>query len=303
MTTYVTRGLPATLLVEWRLYAGGPYAAVTGVSITVTPVAGGAPALAATSTGITSPATGINAYVWTPSGSLAPGEYLVQWAGTDPDSEVVGASEIVTVLAGGTDLLATPEELATYLQLGPYASLTPAKQASLTMLAQMATAKIQRAAGGQRIVAAVTTGAVIDLPAGHDDQYAALPQLPVRQVLSVAVDGTAITDYYLRSQALWRLRGWRGTGYGNVYTRPTQLTVSYAHGHLPGSQALQPARTWALELARGGYGNPKGVTSEAIDDYRVTYAEADARMQIPSGVASAIAAAYGTSAYVTMSRA
>lgn len=298
--TYVTRGEPATLLVEWRAYAGGPYVTVTGVSITITPIAGGAPVLAATSTGITAPAAGINAYVWSPSGSLAPGEYVVQWTGTDPDSETVGATEVVTVLAGGVDMLVAPEELATFLQLGPYASLTPAKQASLTMLVQMATAKIQRAAGGQRIVAATTVGAVIDLPAGYDDQYVALPQSPVRQITSVAVNGSAVTDYYFRSQMLWRHVGWGWeTGYRGT---PPQLTVTYTHGHLPGSPALQPARTWALELSRGGWGNPKGVTSEAIDDYRVTYSEADARMAIPAGVQQAIADAYGNSAYVTLSR-
>lgn len=296
--TYVTRGEANTLLVEWRAYAGGPYAAVTGVTIAVTPLAGGAPVLAATAVGVTTPATGINAYVWSPAGSLEPGEYVVQWTGTDPESETVGATEIVTVLAGGADMLCTAEDLAIFLQLGPYASLTPAKQASLMMLAQLATAKIQRAAGGQRIVAAMTTGAVIDLPIGYDDQYALLPQLPVRSVMSLAVNGNTVTDYYLRSQMLWRRQGWEATYYG----APPQLTVTYAHGHLPGSPALAPARTWALELARGGYGNPKGVTSEAVDDYRVTYAEADARMQIPSGVAAAIAAAYGTGAYVTLSR-
>lgn len=296
--TYVTRGEANTLLVEWRAYAGGPYATVTGVTIAVTPIGGGAPALAATSIGVTTPATGINAYVWSPAGSLAPGEYVVQWTGTDPESETVGATEVVTVLAGGADMLCTAEDLAVFLQLGPYATLTPAKQASLTMLAQLATAKIQRAAGGQRIIAAVTTGAVIDLPEAYDDAYVMLPQLPVRSVMSVSLNGTAITDYYLRSQMLWRGYGWEGS-YRGV---PPQLTVTYAHGHLPGSPALAPARTWALELARGGYGNPKGVTSEAVDDYRVTYAEADARMQIPSGVAAAIAAAYGTGAYVTLSR-
>lgn len=297
--TYVTRGEPATLLVEWRSYAGGPFVAVTGVTITITPLAGGAPVLAATSAGVTTPATGINAYVWSPAGSLTPGEYLVQWGGADPESDVVGASEIVTVLAGGVDQLVTPEELAVFLQLPPYATLSAAKQASLTMLVEMATAKIQRAAGGQRIVAATTIGAVIDLAAGYDNAYVPLPQMPVRAVTSVLLDGTTMTDYYLRSQMLWRRYGWMGVAYDGV---PPQLTVTYAHGHLPGSPALAPARTWALELARGGYGNPKGVTSEAVDDYRVTYAEADARMQIPSGVAAAIAAAYGTGAYVTLSR-
>lgn len=195
------------------------------------------------------------------------------------------------------DQLATPQDLASFLQLGAYASLTAEKQATLTMLAELATAKVQRAAGGQRIVAATTTGAVIDLQPGYDDCYVLLPQLPVRGVASVALNGTAVLDYYLRSQSLWRSTGWSGWSYV-----PPQLTVTYDHGHMAGSQALQLGRNYALELARGGWGNPLGQTSKAIDDYRVTYAEADARMVLPPAAEEAIAAAYGTSAYVSVSR-
>ena len=99
--TDVNRGASNTLTVEWRLYAGGPFSAVTGVTITATPLAGGAPVLGPTSTGVTNPATGINVYVWTPAADLPVGSYMVEWSGTDPDSETVGAAEIVTVLAGG----------------------------------------------------------------------------------------------------------------------------------------------------------------------------------------------------------
>jgi hypothetical protein len=165
------------------------------------------------------------------------------------------------------------------------------------MLVELATAKVQRAAGGQRIVAATTTGAVIDLQPGYDDCYVLLPQLPVRGVASVLLNAVAVTDYYLRSQSLWRSTGWSGWSY-----IPPQLTVTFDHGHLAGSQALQLGRNYALELARGGWGNPLGQTSKAIDDYRVTYAEADARMVLPPAAEEAIAAAYGTSAYVSVSR-
>lgn len=195
------------------------------------------------------------------------------------------------------DQLATPQDLASFLQLGAYAALSAEKQATLTMLAELATAKVQRAAGGQRIVAATTTGAVIDLQPGYDDCYVLLPQLPVRGVASVLLNAVAVTDYYLRSQSLWRATGWSGWSY-----IPPQLTVTYDHGHLAGSQALQLGRNYVLELARGGWGNPLGQTSKAIDDYRVTYAEADARMVLPPAAEEAIAAAYGTSAYVSVSR-
>lgn len=195
------------------------------------------------------------------------------------------------------DQLATPQDLASFLQLGAYASLTAEKQATLTMLVELATAKVQRAAGGQRILAATTTGAVIDLESGYCDQYVQLPQLPVQSVASVTLNGTAVTDYYLRRHALWRLVGWSG------YTStPPQVITTYAHGHATGAQKLQTARNYVLELARGGWGNPLGQTSKAIDDYRVTYAEADARMVLPPAAEEAIAAEYGTSAYVSVSR-
>lgn len=195
------------------------------------------------------------------------------------------------------DQLATPQDLASFLQLGAYASLTAEKQATLLMLVELATAKVQRAAGGQRIVAATSTGVVIDLPSGYCDDYVLLPQLPVRSVASVLLNGTAVTDYYLRSHSLWRLVGWSGYSF-----TPPQITTTFTHGHIAGSQALQLGRNYALELARGGWGNPLGQTSKAIDDYRVTYAEADARMVLPPAAEEAIAGAYGTSAYVSVSR-
>lgn len=198
------------------------------------------------------------------------------------------------------DQLATPEDLASFLQLGPYDLLPLAKQETLTMLIELATAKVQRAAGGQRILLVTTVGAVIDLPLGHDDAYVQLPQLPVRSVASVAINGTVVTDFYLRSQSLWRISGWSGS-YTYV-AAPPQLTVTYTHGHAPDSLYLQSARGYTLELARGGWGNPGGVTSEAIDDYRVTYAEAEARMTIPAGIVESLRTQYGANAYVTVSR-
>lgn len=195
------------------------------------------------------------------------------------------------------DQLATPADLASFLQLGAFASLTAAKQATITMLVELATSKVQRAAGGQRILEATSTGAVIDLQPGYDDCYVSLPQLPVRSVATVLLNGATITDYYVRSHSLWRSVGWTGWSY-----IPPQIITTYTHGHPAGSQALQFARTTVMELARGGYGNPYGQTSKAIDDYRVTYAEADARMVLPQPTAEALASAYGTSAYTTVSR-
>lgn len=193
------------------------------------------------------------------------------------------------------DQLATPQDLASLLQLD-YTSLTAGQQATMQMLVELATAKVQRAAGGQRIVDVADT-AVIDVDPSDCDQYLALPQHPVRSVTGVEIEGTPVTDWRLSKQMLWRPAGWRAS-----CSRPTQVTVAYTHGYSAESPWLQLARDACLSLARLGYGNPDGVTSEAIDDHRVSYAEADARMQMTEHMRQAIADAYGASAYVTVSR-
>lgn len=187
------------------------------------------------------------------------------------------------------DQLATPEELASLLQRDLDAS-------TANLLINLATAKVQRAAGGQRIVD-VTDTAVLDVDGDCWDPYLTLVQFPVRSVSAVLLNGVAITDWYLRKQMLWRSAGWRTSG-----GVPDQIKVTYAHGYVTGSQYLETARDFTLSLAKLGYGNPDGSTSEAIDDYKVTYAEADARMQLTEPMKMAIADAYGASAYVTESR-
>jgi len=96
MTT-VYREVANTLTAEWREFAGGPLSDVTNITITISPLAGGAAVLGPTATGVLNPSTGVNAYVWTPGGALALTDYLVEWSGTDPDSDVVTATEIVTL--------------------------------------------------------------------------------------------------------------------------------------------------------------------------------------------------------------
>lgn len=188
------------------------------------------------------------------------------------------------------DQLVTPSELASFLQMD-------LDTASATLVIEMATGKIQ-AACGQRLVEATSTF-VIDVDMCDSGPWLAIPQLPVRAVGSVLIDGVAYTDWYLRSQRLWRLNGWV-----NQLDRPTQVTAQDVdHGYLTGSQSLQLARDYCLALAGAGYGNPGGtVTSEAIDDYKVTYADADARMVVSPFMRDQLRATYGVTTYVTSSQ-
>jgi hypothetical protein len=113
--TVINRGATAQLSARWREYEGGPAADVTDVTITISPL-GGAAVVGPTTTGVLYPATGVNTYAWAVSGSAALGDYLVLWSGTDPDSETVTASEIVSVKSALTAELG-----------GPYATLAMLK--------------------------------------------------------------------------------------------------------------------------------------------------------------------------------
>ncbi|GIE35905.1 hypothetical protein Ait01nite_089500 [Actinoplanes italicus] len=188
------------------------------------------------------------------------------------------------------DMLITPAELASALQVDEVDT------ASATLVIELATGKVQ-AAAGQRLVAAVSTF-VIDVDPCDYGPWLTIPQLPVRSVGAVLIDGVTYTDWLLRSQRLWRRNGWISR-----LDQPTQVTVQdVAHGYLDGSQALQPARGIVLGLSMVGYGNPGGAISESIDDYKVTYAEADARMQVTDSMRDLLIAAYGGGAHVTTSR-
>jgi hypothetical protein len=186
------------------------------------------------------------------------------------------------------DMLVTASELASYLQ-------QDVDTATATLVIEMATGKVQ-AAAGQRLVAATSTF-LIDVPWGDCGPWLSLPQMPVRSVSSVLIDGVASTDWFLRSQQLWRLDGWSVSS-----SAPSQVTVAATHGYLVGAQGLQLARDYTLALAGAGYGPMVGgVTSEAIDDYRVTFADADAAMQVTPYMRDHLRATYGTGVHVTSS--
>lgn len=143
-----SRGTTASLTAEWREYAGGPLAAVTGVQITITSTAGGAPVLGPTATGVTTPVTGVNAYSWAISASATAGDYLVSWSGLDPQADVVTATEVVTVL----DAVAIGEAYASLAKLKArlgIADSNTAKDAELQDRLDSATVDIVRWCGRQ----------------------------------------------------------------------------------------------------------------------------------------------------------
>lgn len=187
------------------------------------------------------------------------------------------------------DLLALPADLITLL--GSPADLTTPVA---TMLIELATSKVQGAVG-QRIVDLTDTALVDVDDYANWSQWLELPQHPIRSVASVTIDGGAVTDFLLRKQKLWRLNGWMSN-----FWQPSQVAVVYTHGYPAASQYLQLARQVTLSLASGVYINPGAVTSEGVDDYKVTYQEAMGRMELTEYTRQALIDAYGTSSYVTV---
>lgn len=97
-----TAGQSVTLLAQFYDFSGGTLTDLDATpAITITSVADGTTALAATTTGVTHPSTGSYGYAWTPSSTLTAGLYLATWTGLKTGAPVT-AAETVTVLAPGT---------------------------------------------------------------------------------------------------------------------------------------------------------------------------------------------------------
>jgi hypothetical protein len=96
--TSIVQGESGTLTANFYEYAGGPAVNVTGLTITITPIAGGAAVVGPTAVGITNPATGLYGYIWAVGSGQAAGDYAAVWNGTY-DGDPVQASEVVTVTA------------------------------------------------------------------------------------------------------------------------------------------------------------------------------------------------------------
>lgn len=204
------------------------------------------------------------------------------------------------------DQLATPSDLASLLQQDVDTS-------TATLLIEAATAIVQQACGGQRLVQVLGDTLTVSAVA---DSWLPLPQLPVTAVSSVSLDGTTLTantDYKLFGNRLWRKQGWQANygwpwelqGIGSPwysyappsltwpFQEPSSVVVTYDHGYAAGSQDLQLARTAVLSLAATAYSNPSGATSESIDDYHVGYDAAIARMQLSPHMHALLAKKYG----------
>jgi hypothetical protein len=187
------------------------------------------------------------------------------------------------------DQLASPEDLASLLERDDM-DLYKA-----TMLVECATAVVQEAAGGQRIVQVVDDTAEL---LGTTASRLQLPQWPVTAVTSVLLDGVAVSEG--TASGTWRRPGtswlWRDTGWATTAGEPSTVIVVYSHGLADDHQDRQFARNAVLGLLRGVFGNAEGATRVEIDDYAAAYDALTARMEASPHLQRALARKYGRSA-------
>lgn len=162
------------------------------------------------------------------------------------------------------DILATKEELASFMQDNAMDCSTA------ELVLELATGEVQSATL-QRLVAVADDEITL---MGTTDSWLALPERPVTAVASVTIDGTTLTAGTSTGYKRFGARLWRRCGWASCWTEPSEIGVVYSHGLAVGDQALQPARAGVLALGRLAHGNPGGLLSEAIDDYRAQWAAA-----------------------------
>lgn len=170
------------------------------------------------------------------------------------------------------DMLATPADLASLLQ-------QDVDTATATLVLEASTAAVQAACGPipQRLIQVLGDTLTV---LGTTESWLDLPQRPVTAVTSVTLDGqllTAVTaggsatGYRLIGNRLWRTAGWQ-----TYCGEPSTAVIECDHGYPAGHQRLQLAKGAVLSISKAMYANPSGVASEAIDDYRVSFARAEA---------------------------
>lgn len=196
------------------------------------------------------------------------------------------------------DQLATVADLAAALGK-PVADVDPVAAA---VQIEAATAVVQEAAGGQRILEVVGESEAIPAPSGN---WLELSQRPVTAVASVTlpdgtvvIAGTASGTYRRIRNRLWRNVGWAHRiyfplSYLDLCDGPSEITVVYTHGWPDGSQQLQLARGAVLSLAKAPFNNPTGASREQIDDYSVAYDRASAALEATPYLQKSLRRQYG----------
>lgn len=151
-------------------------------------------------------------------------------------------------------------------------TVDPSETAVVNQWLAIASALVRDAAGSP--ISQTTSTITIE---GEADRRLHLPGLPIQSVSAVAINGEPLTEWRLRSNALWRSCGWR-----YPHCAPSEVTVTYVHGlpTVPPDIVALVCRLVALSLVEYRRAGNDGaetaaartVASERIGDYSVSYA-------------------------------
>lgn len=197
------------------------------------------------------------------------------------------------VPAGGS-VVADPDRLATVEDLRRMPGVPGVDELSddqAGLLIEVATAVVQAAAGGQRILEVVDD--TVTVYADYAS-FVRLPQHPVTAITSVTSDGVLLaagTGAY----GTWRRSPggiWRDCGWVTSCQVEVPVDVVYTHGYAEGDQRLQLARSAVLGLVKGVVVNPTGATRLAIDDYQEAYEAAASALEASPSLTAALRRQY-----------
>lgn len=181
------------------------------------------------------------------------------------------------------DLLATPADLRNLLD----ETVDTLSDDKANVVLSIASGAV-RAAARQTIT--LVDGETVTL-IGDPGQWFELPQRPVTAVTSVKVDGSAVTDFKVFGNRLWRRCGWE-----TCPGEPAAVEVVYSHGLPDWDDRLAYAQGITLTLAAKLFTNVVGATGMSIDDFSMQFtqtATSDLAGTIPPNIVKALRYTYG----------
>lgn len=134
-----------------------------------------------------------------------------------------------------------------------------------------------------------------------DGFWLPVPGWAVRSVADVDIDGTSVTDWRLISGRLWRAAGWR------VDCGPSLVTLTYTQGltETPADivDLVCSLVAAGMSSAEDGYDPHRGVSSERLDDYQVSFTRGEDEvvsvMELPQRTRAWLASRFAGGAAVT----
>lgn len=118
--------------------------------------------------------------------------------------------------------------------------------------------------------------------AGSREQWLPLPGVPVVSVASASLEGSVVTDFRLIDGRLWRAGGWQAT------RAPSLVEVTFTHGYDPVPEEIVRLVCMlvsaGMHAAKEGFGSRRGVSSERIDDYQVSFTRGEDEVVDPTEI-------------------